>query len=261
MLADTLIRVPRRAGLETLQHRGTHGSRDLSTARLRLDAGVASTWCRPGEETVVVLHSGSGSWTVDGTEWRVSRRSVFEERATACYVPPGATLTARADTALEAVLFSVPARDGGAPALATPADVQVNTRGRNGYSREVHDVFVRDPHVRRLMVGETFNPPGHWSSFPPHKHDGLDGEPRLEEVYYYRVDPPQGFASQMLYAADGESVTHQVRDGDVVVLPYGYHPVCAPPGYRLYYLWALVGDERRLALFEDPAHRWIHEQA
>jgi 5-deoxy-glucuronate isomerase len=109
------------------------------------------------------------------------------------------------------------------------------------------------------MVGETFNPPGHWSSYPPHKHDGRDGEPVLEEVYHFRLDPPAGFGHQMLYSADGESVTHTVRDGDAVLLPYGYHPVSAPPGYRLYYLWAMAGVERRLALHEDPAHKWIHD--
>ena len=103
---------------------------------------------------------------------------------------------------------------------------------------------MRDPHARRLMVGETFNPPGHWSSFPPHKHDGRNGEPFLEEVYYFRVDPPHGFGHQMLYTEDGESVTHQVRDGDAVLLPYGYHPVSSPPGYC-----ALLplGDGRRRA--------------
>lgn len=107
--------------------------------------------------------------------------------------------------------------------------------------------------------GETFNPPGHWSSFPPHKHDGRDGEPALEEVYYYRVDPPQGFRQQMLYTNDGESAVHAVRDGDVVLLLYGYHPVSTPPGYRLYYLWGMADEQRRLALFEDPAHTWIHD--
>jgi 5-deoxy-glucuronate isomerase len=110
------------------------------------------------------------------------------------------------------------------------------------------------------MVGETFNPPGHWSSFPPHKHDGRNGEPKLEEVYHYRIDPPQGFGYQTIYTNDGESITHQVRDRDTVLLPYGYHPVSAAPGYRLYYLWAMAGEQRELALYEDPAHRWIHEQ-
>ena len=72
------------------------------------------------------------------------------------------------------------------------------------------------------------------------------------------VDPPQGFGQQMLYTEDGECVTHTVRDGDAVLLPYGYHPVSAPPGYQLYYLWALAGEQRNLALHEDPAHQWIH---
>jgi 5-deoxy-D-glucuronate isomerase len=113
------------------------------------------------------------------------------------------------------------------------------------YRREVHDLFVRDPYGRRLMVGETFNDAGNWSSYPPHKHDGRDGEPVLEEVYYYRVDPADGFGLQVQYTADGEHATHQVRDGDLVLLPYGYHPACAPPGYWLYYLWALPARSGR----------------
>ena len=63
----------------------------------------------------------------------------------------------------------------------------------------------------------------------------------------------------MLYTADGESAVHEVRDGDLVLLPYGYHPVSAPPGYRVYYLWAIAGDDRRLAVYEDPAHKWVHD--
>ena len=89
------------------------------------------------------------------------------------------------------------------PLLIGPADIQVNARGSANYSREVHDIFVTDPHVQRLMVGETFNPPGNWSSYPPHKHDGKDGEPTLEEVYYFTIYPPQGFGQQMLYTNDG----------------------------------------------------------
>jgi len=104
----------------------------------------------------------------------------------------------------------------------------------------------------------TFNPPGKWSSYPPHKHDGRDGEPVLEEVYYYRLDPRYGFGHQMIYTADGESVTHDVRDGDLVLLPYGYHPVSAAPGYSLYYLWAIAGDQRKLTVYEDPVHRWVN---
>jgi 5-deoxy-glucuronate isomerase len=259
MLADTLFRAPRRPGLHPLQKRGDHGARELTSSRLRLDPGTSHDYMSPDEETICVLQEGRGTFDIGGRAWRVSRSGVFTERASAVYVPPGQHLIVRADDSLEAILVSTPAASGGAPAVVTPGDVHPVDRGRDLYTRQVHNIFVTDSHARRLMVGETFNPPGHWSSYPPHKHDGRDGEPVLEEVYHFRIDPPHGFGHQMLYTADGESVTHAVRDGDAVLLPYGYHPVSAPPGYRLYYLWAMAGAERRLALHEDPAHRWIHE--
>jgi 5-deoxy-glucuronate isomerase len=259
MLSETLFRVPRGEGLQLLQKRGDRGARELTSWRMRLPAGKSAAYSAKDEETVFVLQEGRGVVKAGDQRWTVSRSGVFTERATALYLPPGVTLSVEAAEPLEAVLISTPAERGGSPALVTANDVTVNPRGRGNYTREVHDIFVRDPYVRRLMVGETFNPPGHWSSYPPHKHDGRDGEPELEEVYHFRIDPPQGFGHQVLYTNDGESVTHQVRDGDAVLLPYGYHPVSSPPGYRLYYLWAMAGAERKLALFEDPAHRWIHE--
>jgi 5-deoxy-glucuronate isomerase len=263
-LRDTHIRPARQPGLHLIQPRGAHGADALASWRLRLGPGASATFGRDDEETVVVLQEGDATWTAGGQTWTVGRRSVFHERATALYLPPGVSFTCAVSQSpnsriVECILITTPAPAGGAVALLRPGDVEVHQRGRDGYGREVHDLFVRDPHARKLMVGETFNPPGHWSSFPPHKHDGRDGEPRLEEIYHYRLDPPQGFGHQMLYTSGGESVTHDVRDGDVVVLPYGYHPVSSPPGYHLYYLWAMVGDERKLALFEDPAHRWIHD--
>jgi 5-deoxy-glucuronate isomerase len=258
-LADTLNRVPHGAGLQLLQRRGDRGARELTSWRLTLDAGQSEQYVSPDEETVVVLQQGRGVFEVGDERWPVARADVFSDRATAAYLPPACTLTVRADAPLEAILISTPAPAGGEPALIRPNDVQSVTRGRDLYVRDVHNIFVTDVHARRLLVGETINRPGNWSSFPPHKHDGRDGEPVLEEVYHYRVDPPQGFGLQMLYAADGEAVTHIVRDGDAVLLPYGYHPVSAPPGYRLYYLWGMAGAERRLALHEDPAHRWIHD--
>jgi 5-deoxy-glucuronate isomerase len=258
MLKDTLIRAPRVSGRQQLLRRGSHGASELSLSRIRVPAGEAEEFSAPGEETIVVLQEGSGSFSVGSRHWPVKRHDVFTERATALYLPPGATLRVEATSPLEGVIVSASTSEGGTPALLGPDAVRVNPRGKGFYAREVHDLFVADPYARRLMVGETFNPAGHWSSYPPHKHDGRDGEPKLEEVYYYRVDPPQGFGHQMLYTADGETVTHTVRDGDAVLLPYGYHPVSSPPGYRLYYLWAIAGEQRKLALHEDPAHSWIH---
>ena len=261
MFEHTLYRVTRSAGLQVLQRRGTGGARELTTWRLRLASGERASYHSPEEETVLVLLEGAGSIEAGGERWGVGRRDVFSERATALYVPTGVATTVTARTRLEAILISTPALGGGRPVLLGPAAVRVQPRGREGFRREVHDLFVDDPHARRLMVGETFSPAGHWSSYPPHKHDGGDGEPRLEEVYYFRVDPPHGFAVQVLYAAGGaggEAVAHVVRDGDAVLLPSGYHPVAAAPGYRLYYLWALAGEVRRLVVHEDPQHAWVH---
>ena len=259
MLNETLYRIRRIEGLQQLQRRGDGGARELTSSRLRLAAGASYKYQIAGEETVLVLQEGRGTFaTPDGT-WTLARTNVFDERASAVYVPPGTALTVTAETPLEAILFSTPAPAGGHSAVMLPDGVEVNARGKGNYAREVHNVFVTDPTVKRLMVGETINPPGNWSSYPPHKHDGRDGEPVLEEVYYYRISPPQGFGQQMLYTTDGESTTHTVKDGDAVLLPYGYHPVSAPPGYRLYYLWAMAGVERKLALHEDPAHTWLHK--
>jgi 5-deoxy-glucuronate isomerase len=258
MLNDTLFRSPRKPGVQVLQRRGDAGAKELSTRRVHLDSGGTAQLRIPDEEAVIVIQQGAATLIVGEQTWKVRRADVFSERATAVYLPPGASCEVRAESPFEAVVFSTPAAAGGKAVIVGPDQVQVNARGRANFAREVHNIFVDDPHVRRLMVGETFNPPGNWSSFPPHKHDGRDGEPCLEEVYYYRVDPPQGFGQQMLYTNDGECVTHSVRDGDTVLLPYGYHPVSAPPGYRLYYLWGMAGEQRKLALHEDPAHSWIH---
>ena len=259
MLNDTLYRIRRIEGLQQLQRRGDGGARELTSSRLRLAPGASYRYQIAAEETVLVLQEGKGTFATADQTWTLSRRNVFDDRASAVYVPPGTTLTVTAETALEAILVSTPAPAGGRAAAIGPDAVEVNARGKGNYAREVHNVFVTDSHARRIMVGETINPPGNWSSYPPHKHDGKDGEPVLEEVYYYRISPPQGFGQQLMYTNDGECTTHTVRDGDAVLLPYGYHPVSAPPGYKVYYLWAMAGGERKLALHEDPAHTWIHQ--
>ncbi len=166
---------------------------------------------------------------------------------------------ARCELALAATRNAdLPATDAG-PSFVAPADVVVHERGAPGWQRQVHDIAADNVRAHALIVGETFNEPGQWSSFPPHKHDGEDGEPALEEVYYYRFDRPDGFGFQGLYEAGDERAVF-LRHGAIVGIPRGYHPVCAAPGYRLYYLWALVGNPRQLAMHEDPAHRWLHER-
>ena len=107
---------------------------------------------------------------------------------------------------------------------------------------------------------EVITPGGHWSSYPPHKHDtpANGEETALEETYYHRLQPPQGFAIQRVYTDDRSlDETVSVEDGDVVMVPRGYHPVGAPHGYELYYLNVMAGNRRHWIFRNDPAHEWI----
>ena len=132
-------------------------------------------------------------------------------------------------------------------------------RGKEGFRRTVYNLIDEKFPAERLLVGETFNQPGNWSSFPPHKHDREDPprETFLEETYYHRISPAQGFALQRVYSADGElDETMSVRDRDTVLVPRGYHTVSAPPGYDLYYLNVMAGPTRAWAVANDPDHDW-----
>jgi len=235
---------------------GTYVSLDLH----ELPAGQHVRIAAPErEEAVVVLLEGELEWA--GV--RAQRRNVFTDRAAAVYLPPETMVDIATESATELALIAT--LDAGiteplsAPTVVGPHEIVVHERGREGWQRTVHDVIADAVPAERLLVGETFNPSGQWSSFPPHKHDGEDGEPALEEVYYFRCDRPDGFGLQGLYRANGEAEAVFVRHGTVVGIPAGYHPVAAPPGTNLYYLWALAGAERRLAMYEDPVHRFLND--
>ncbi len=211
-----------------------------------------------GDETVVVLARGTATW--NGA--LVTRSSPFEQRATTAYLAGDAELDVDATTDVELLVASSRFGDVdttmSAPIVVDPAMVTVQTRGRAEWEREVHDVAVDQVPARHLIVGETFNIAGGWSSFPPHKHDGADGEPELEEAYTFAFDPSDGFGFQAVERV-GDPAAFVVRDGDTVGIPSGYHPVCAAPGYRLMYCWVLSGPVRRLEMVEDPRYTWLHQ--
>ena len=238
-------------------YRGAHVQLEV----IALAAGASQAFTPPpGQEGALVLIEGDARFD----RVSASRSSVFDQRATAVYLPSGASVVADATSDTELVFTTTVGYDledvGEEPMVVYPDGVVVHPRGQPGWQRDVHDVISDTVPARHLLVGETFNEPGQWSSFPPHKHDGVDGEPQLEEVYYYRFDHPEGFGFQGLYEADGVAEAVFLHHGSVVGIPRGYHPVCAAPGYRLYYLWALVGDQRQLAMHEDPVHRWLNDR-
>ncbi len=215
-----------------------------------------------GRELGVVLLSGKAHITGAGQEWTDvgHRQSVFDGPPHAVYLPPGTRFSIEASSdELEVALCWAPASSGARPALIEPQQVGVSTRGQGDTEREVHDILMEDRPAASLLITEVLTPGGNWSSYPPHKHDTDDPrrETYLEETYYHRTRRAEGFAMQLVYTDDRslDEALH-VRDGDVVLVPRGYHPVAAGPGYDLYYLNVMAGPVRRWLVSVDPAHRW-----
>jgi 5-deoxy-glucuronate isomerase len=228
----------------------------------RLSRGATVKRSTEGREVCAVLLSGRADIFFGDHEWRSvgSRTSVFAGLPDSVYAPSGGviTITAVSDVS-EVALCWAPATSGSAPALIPAGDVRPMTRGSARTERTIHNILMEDRPAESLLVTEVLTPAGNWSSYPPHKHD-TDDPPRetyLEETYYHRTSRAEGFAVQLVYTDDrslDEAI--QVRDGDVVMVPRGYHPVAAGPGYDLYYLNVMAGPHRRWLITTDSDHRW-----
>jgi 5-deoxy-glucuronate isomerase len=185
---------------------------------------------------------------------------VFDGLAYTLYLPIDVEYRVTADTDCEMALCSCPATRSFPARLITPDQVRVEVRGGGNATRQISSILMPDAAADRLIVVEVYTPAGNWSSFPPHKHDihNPPAEVDLEEIYYYKVDRPDGYAIQRVYSYDGSrDATLTVRDGELVLIPDGYHPVVAAHGYNIYYLNALAGSARSLAASFDPHYAWV----
>ena len=228
---------------------------------VRLAAGMSRTWRHPDREACVVLLSGgcelrAGDKVLDASDGRVSP---FDGPPHVLYAPPATEIVATAGPrGAEFAIGTAPATKGAAIQLFTPSDAKLELRGSGNFERRIHHLLMEDRAAERLLLTEVVTPAGHWSSYPPHKHDTDDPprETQLEETYYYRLrDAKRGFAVQRVYAADrslDESVA--ARDGDLVLVPRGFHTVSAPPGYEVYYLNVMAGPRREWKVSFDPDH-------
>ena len=229
---------------------------------LRLDAGRTVERRTGGEEVCLVVLEGFCNVTAGENDWRGigGRDSVFGGPPYAVYLPPGTEYVVEADSYLELAVCSAPAENGVEPYMVRPEDVEVEVRGSGNAERRIHPILMDNRPAERLLVVEVLTPNGHWSSYPPHKHDqdDLPNESYLEETYYHKVRPPQGFAVQKVYTEDRSlDETMTVRDDDTVLVPRGYHAVAAPPGYDLYYLNVMAGPTREWKFKNDPDHEWL----
>ena len=219
----------------------------------------------PAHEVCIVVLSGIVSVRNEGQAWTAigERMSVFDELAPyAVYLPDAQEAHITAQTRAEIGVASAPVR-GNVPArLLAPATMKRSVRGEGLNRRYVCDILPQTEPAAHLLVVEVRTPSGHSSSYPPHKHDthNLPQESSLEETYYHRLNPAQGFAFQRVYTDDRSlDESHAVEDHDVVMVPRGYHPVVVPFGYDSYYLNVMAGPKRQWHFKNDPAHEWMLE--
>jgi 5-deoxy-glucuronate isomerase len=206
-------------------------------------------------EIALVPLSGSCRVEAEGASWGIrGRANVFTGMPWALYLPRETAY--RVDGDGEIAICAARCERRREPVLIRPENVEVEVRGAGNATRQINHILKPEFPAERLLVVEVFTPAGNWSSYPPHKHDedNPPDEVELEETYYFRTD---GFAIQRLYSPRHElDLTETVHDGDLVLVPYGYHTTAAAHGYPLYYLNALAGDRRSMAAADDPALHW-----
>ena len=224
------------------------------------------------DEYCIVLLGGNFSVKSDKGEWRTvnGRKDVFSGLPHAVYMPAQTlfTLTAESDI-LDIACGWVKTEQKHEPMFVTPEishKLGVELRGGDNASRQINRILPPGSPCHRLVCVEVYTPSGNWSSFPAHKHDerklnpdGTVKEACLEEIYFYKIDKPQGFAFQHVYTEDRSlDEIAEAHDGDVVLVPRGHHPVVAGPGYNVYYLNFLAGSDQSLAASDDPEHKWLY---
>jgi len=230
---------------------------------VRLAAGQRHAGGEARRETCLVVVAGMADVTVDGQRYTHvgGRSSPFEDCAPgAVYVPAGGRYEVVASGPVELAVCSAPGTGQGQPRLINESAMSREVRGTGTNTRYVRNILPQTEPADSLLVVEVITPGGHWSSYPPHKHDtaAAEAETALEETYYHRLQPAQGFAFQRVYTDDRAlDETVCVEDGDVVLVPRGYHPVGTPHGYDLYYLNVMAGQHRQWIFRNDPAHDWI----
>ena len=214
-----------------------------------------------GEEVALVVLGGRCAVDADGERWELGgRTSVFDGMPWALYLPLGSSYRVEGDA--EVAVCGARCERAREPVVVRPGDVEIEVRGAGNATRQINHIVKPEFPAERLLVVEVFTPSGNWSSYPPHKHDedNPPGEVVLEETYYFRTRDPAAFAVQRLYSAPrGLDLTATVRDGDLLLVPFGYHTTAAAHGYDLYYLNALAGERRSMAAADDPSLAWIRD--
>ena len=230
----------------------------------RLQSGDSISEQTGSREAILVLVEGKAEIQAGGQALGVlgDRMDVFERTPPHCvYVPNGSDWSVDAVTEATLAVCTAPGHGNHPVRVIGPEGIALTERGHGTNTRYIHNIAMEERDVAdSLLVTEVYTPAGHWSSYPPHRHDEDDYPDMtyLEETYYHRLNPAQGFGIQRVFTEDGEiDETMAVANHDVVLVPKGHHPCGAPYGYEMYYLNVMAGPLRKWRFKNHPDHDWI----
>jgi 5-deoxy-glucuronate isomerase len=234
----------------------------LDFSVIALETGMSTEVQTGSREVAIVPLGGVVRASVDGARHVLRRAGVFAEMPSVLYVPPGHTIHLESEGHAEIAVGGAPAEGRYPVRLFGPTEMRSEVRGGGGATRQVNHILAHPLPAERLILYEVYVPRGGWSGWPPHCHDGYEGSPYLEETYYFRLEPADGWAIHRNYRLDSEfDEVFAVRDRDVVCVTQGFHSSAAAPGSHMYFLNYLAGnlrdEERAIPPFFQPEYRWI----
>lgn len=247
------------------QHLSDESCTLLDFSKLNLDAGQSAQGDSGEREILLVALSGKARVEVGDKVFESvgGRANVFAGLPHSVYIPRGHKWKVTALTRFEGAMPSAPSDLDTAPYEIKPEQVNTGQWGTLNYARNFREILVQPNGLpaSRLIVGETITPSGHWSTYPPHKHEENVGpEKAHEEMYYFRVNSPEGWGLVRHYSPErGYDDTYTVKDDTLLAIPHGYHTYTSAPGYQSYYLWFLAGDGRIQGAKLDPDVGWVQK--
>ena len=230
-----------------------------------LSDGESITGTTGNREILAVILGGKANFTVGNQEFGTvgSRPNVFSGKPTSVYMPANHEYSINGVGSVQVALCSAPSNLQTQPYVIMPDHVVAGRWGAANFSRDFHQILTKDGQpdlpAQRLIVGETFTPSGHWSTYPAHKHEKDEGSEAFhEEMYFFKVTPDNGFGIARHYG-DGYEDNHTVRDNTILMMPHGYHTYVGAPGFTSYYLWFLAGEHRNQGVVADPDTGWVNK--
>ena len=226
----------------------------LSFSYLFSTSEVALEENTENEEWLWVIMSGKITIRIGDVSFCMERNGVFDDKPVSLYIPADTRYAVKAETGSEVVAVSAPSSGNFSPVFIPPDEIKLQRAGKSNYQRSIFNIMPQNFPASKIIAGETIHDTGHWSCFPPHKHDEekTPEESKHEELYFFKCEPEKtGFGMMRVYD-ETQDVAFPILPNDLITIPKGYHPVSVIPEHRLYYFWVLAGEKRPFQRHTHP---------